>query len=810
MFGSAVEVASLFGTLDLRDNATGALRQFDGAMDRSMQKMQGFGTSISNIGAGMTRFGGQLTAAAAPLAALFGAAAAQAMNFEAAMANAGAVLGKTAAQMGEINAEILALGEVSLAGPQGVANAYYEIVSGVADATTHMAILNQAIATSEAGQADLTATTSALISVMNAYNLSADQAGNVSDVLTRMVGLGVGSMNEFAAAIPNVTGIAAQLGISFEDVATKMAFLTTKGYSASQSADYLRGSMIALINPNAAMTNALAAIGASSGSAALEMYGLTGTYERLNGVMSTDELANAVGRVEALQAVLAITGDTFEGFAQSFAGGVAGATEAARAIQRESPAFQFQLLQSKIQATGIAVGKVLLPALNRLFDRMSPIIDQVMAWVSANPELILTIAGITAAATILGPVLMGIGAALSLVGGLITFILSPIGLVTGAVLLLASVFNVDLMGGLDAVIGQIGVFFGRLGEFDGDIARTLQSMFSTEEDGSSFLSTILEGFGMTRDAAQGIAQQIEVIANTLSFQMTYTLGNIWEAIRPAWETLRDWFSGDLVPALESTFTDNIMPLLQTFQDFLGGLWGIVSPALGDLFDWFVTDGLPGILSFITDTMIPGVQTFIDLIGGIWEVVSPALLDLADWFLNTGLPVIRDFINDDLMPVVQFLSDLLGNIWTTVSPALAQLYDWFTLSIPTMVSYVQILLDKLNELVDFQGNDFLGMMTGYGFLDNLPTPNINPPDWRNPIAGMRANGGGVNAGQPYIVGERGAEMFVPRQNGTIIPNDQMGGGVTWNGNLIFNGEVADDDQRVAIVVMALERIAGGGR
>lgn len=43
-----------------------------------------------------------------------------------------------------------------------------------------------------------------------------------------------------------------------------------------------------------------------------------------------------------------------------------------------------------------------------------------------------------------------------------------------------------------------------------------------------------------------------------------------------------------------------------------------------------------------------------------------------------------------------------------------------------------------------------------------------------IVGAAANGGPVNAGAPYLVGERGAEVIVPRQNGTVIPNHALGG------------------------------------
>lgn len=42
-------------------------------------------------------------------------------------------------------------------------------------------------------------------------------------------------------------------------------------------------------------------------------------------------------------------------------------------------------------------------------------------------------------------------------------------------------------------------------------------------------------------------------------------------------------------------------------------------------------------------------------------------------------------------------------------------------------------------------------------------------------GPMAKGGPVAGGRPYLVGERGPELMVPRRSGQIIPNDKLGGG-----------------------------------
>lgn len=44
-----------------------------------------------------------------------------------------------------------------------------------------------------------------------------------------------------------------------------------------------------------------------------------------------------------------------------------------------------------------------------------------------------------------------------------------------------------------------------------------------------------------------------------------------------------------------------------------------------------------------------------------------------------------------------------------------------------------------------------------------------------LSGARVLGGPVNAGESYLVGEKGQEIFTPSAGGTIIPNDKLGGG-----------------------------------
>lgn len=46
---------------------------------------------------------------------------------------------------------------------------------------------------------------------------------------------------------------------------------------------------------------------------------------------------------------------------------------------------------------------------------------------------------------------------------------------------------------------------------------------------------------------------------------------------------------------------------------------------------------------------------------------------------------------------------------------------------------------------------------------------------NAALGFKAMGGPVTSGSPYVVGEKGPELFVPNSSGSIIPNSKMGSG-----------------------------------
>lgn len=57
-------------------------------------------------------------------------------------------------------------------------------------------------------------------------------------------------------------------------------------------------------------------------------------------------------------------------------------------------------------------------------------------------------------------------------------------------------------------------------------------------------------------------------------------------------------------------------------------------------------------------------------------------------------------------------------------------------------------------------------------------------------GLFANGGRPPVGKPSIVGEKGAELFVPRTSGTIVPNNKLGGGN--NTSVVVNVDASGSD------------------
>ena len=90
-----------------------------------------------------------------------------------------------------------------------------------------------------------------------------------------------------------------------------------------------------------------------------------------------------------------------------------------------------------------------------------------------------------------------------------------------------------------------------------------------------------------------------------------------------------------------------------------------------------------------------------------------------------------------------------------------------------------------------------------------------------IPGLLANGGPAAQNKPYIIGERGPELFIPNTAGRVVPTDELGGGggvsqtsVTYNINAVdaasFRALVSRDPGFIHAVAQAGARTVPGRR
>lgn len=202
---------------------------------------------------------------------------------------------------------------------------------------------------------------------------------------------------------------------------------------------------------------------------------------------------------------------------------------------------------------------------------------------------------------------------------------------------------------------------------------------------------------------------------------------------------------------------------------------------------------------------------LDLAKGTIEEYNALVLKL-DELYKTGLIGLEEFLRlqrelDEVFGQNEGLNnfiDTLGSAQKTLSEDLATAFlegqsagDAFKNFMKTMITQVIADIMRLMIIQPILQSIFgaFGMPISFGTGGNI-------------IRG-KASGGSVMGNRPYVVGERGPELFVPGQSGTIIPNGAGGGtSVTYNINAVdsqsFQMALAKDPSFVFAVTEAGRR------
>lgn len=137
------------------------------------------------------------------------------------------------------------------------------------------------------------------------------------------------------------------------------------------------------------------------------------------------------------------------------------------------------------------------------------------------------------------------------------------------------------------------------------------------------------------------------------------------------------------------------------------------------------------------------------------------------------------VNIELAESLKYVQNMYDAVWSNMSSAIEQFVRTGKLSIKDFTK--SVIQDMLIMNMKLQAMTLLR-----GLLTSLfaPTPTGNAGQYALNFSGVklggtRAMGGSVEGGTPYLVGERGPEVFMPAGSGTIIPNHKLndGAGVT---------------------------------
>jgi len=582
-------------------------------------------------------------AVTAPLALLSGAAVKSAASFEASMRNINSIAHLTEEQLKALTAQTLEFGSTTRSGPQKVAEALYEVYSAGKVGAEAFEIMAVSVKTAEAGLADLSKTTNAITATVTAFSKSGITAAEASNIWTRMVGVGVGELEEFLQNSQKVLPTAAAMGLEFQNIGQAAAYISQQGGGARKAMTGLGMLMSNLLKPNETLAEAYKKLGVVTGIDLVAKFGtLEDALMAIRGVTDDKTFFKSFSKT-GMEAALALTNnfDAFKASVEEFNDGLGIATQQAWEQQMMSFAAQWDMMKAAVSSLAIVLGNVLMPI---LLPVISFIRDVALELSRANPvalKLAVTI-GILVAA--IGPLLMIIGN-----------LLNPISLIITAITTLSAAWA-NNWGNIRTTVEKIVTdILGPLDEIKAGVDEFMRTLFG---DGQEAGTTA--GAASTKPITIPIGMQIEIKKGD-------TIWDIWDT--QFREQFPDW------PA----FRDMV------YEQLPGGAKGTLLPGqtitipVATEIDLQLAGGQQFGSKFMLKNMGEGVgatqfDSFWERLGaaisGAWTKIQPGIStafdNLKNWITNTAIPGLDDIAGSGIS-LIAGLFDTTGSTGQGDSP-----------------------------------------------------------------------------------------------------------------------------------------------
>ena len=399
---------------DTTEKATEELGKFGKESKDAAEKSAEFGDQSQNAVTGLE----EVLAAAGIAAALHSIGAAfvecsdAAAEFETSIAVVSTIADSSVLSSEQISEQIKRVSRNTAVAVTDLADATYGAISAsvaTADAVTFVEQANQLAVggfTSQATAVDV------LTTAINAYGLSADRAGQLSDYLVTTQNLGKTTVDQLASSIGMVIPSAAAFNVQMDNLSTAYAILTANGVQTAQSTTYLKAMFTELASTESEVAKVLKEETGQGFAELMEKgYSLGDVMQILGDSVdgNTTSFMNMWGSMEAGSGAVSLYNSGAEKYAQVLnqMQQSAGATAKAYETMTSTTEFGSQRMENSFNNLKIAIGNDLNPVVSEFQNGIADIVDGFSDAIDQNPAISAWLTGITVG---VGTVTLGITA----------------------------------------------------------------------------------------------------------------------------------------------------------------------------------------------------------------------------------------------------------------------------------------------------------------------------------------------------------------------------------------------------------------